>query len=198
MDDPKPWLTLARVPGLHAGRLAGATATPLAWLADSRSRLAQQGFSEAAIAALLNPDPRGLDRDEAWLAGPGRSLVTWGSTSYPTLLAAIPDAPLVLFVEGAVAALSLPQLAWRDGNANYLPDWCEPDRDGDTVIDVCDNCPHLYNPDQAADSDGDGTGDACDICAGHDDKANADTDSLRDDFDTVGMRQDHDVRDMMR
>jgi len=111
MDDPKPWLTLARVPGLHAGRLAGAAANPLAWLEDSRGRLAQQGFSEAAITALHNPDPRGLDRDEAWLAGPGRSLVTWGSASYPPLLAAIPDAPLVLFVEGVVAALSLPQLA---------------------------------------------------------------------------------------
>jgi len=111
MDDPKPWLTLARVPGLHAGRLANTEANPLAWLEDSRSRLAQQGFSEAAVTALQNPDPRGLGRDETWLAGPGRSLVTWGSASYPPLLAAIPDAPLVLFVEGTVAALSLPQLA---------------------------------------------------------------------------------------
>ena len=111
MDDPKPWLTLARVPGLHAGRLTDAAGSPLAWLADSRSRLAQQGFGEAAITALHNPDPRGLDRDEKWLAGRCRSLVTWGSASYPLLLAAIPDAPLVLFVEGTVAALSLPQLA---------------------------------------------------------------------------------------
>jgi len=55
--------------------------------------------------------PRGLDRDEKWLAGRCRSLVTWGSASYPLLLAAIPDAPLALFVEGTVAALSLPQLA---------------------------------------------------------------------------------------
>ncbi|MDQ1346327.1 MAG: processing protein, partial [Pseudomonadota bacterium] len=111
MDDPQPWLTLARVPGLHAGRLAGAAENPLAWLADSRTALARQGFSEAAITALHNPDPRGLDRDEAWLAGPGRSLVTWGSADYPPLLAAIPDAPLVLFVAGTTAALSLPQLA---------------------------------------------------------------------------------------
>jgi DNA processing protein len=37
--------------------------------------------------------------------------VTWGSADYPPLLAAIPDAPLVLFVEGSAAALSLPQLA---------------------------------------------------------------------------------------
>ena len=102
MDDPKPWLTLARVPGLHAGRLAHATSDPLAWLEDSRTALAQQGFREAAIGALHDPDPRGLERDEAWLAGPGRSLVAWGSADYPPLLAAIPDAPLVLFVATSV------------------------------------------------------------------------------------------------
>ncbi len=35
-----------------------------------------------------------------------------------------------------------------------------PDSDGDGVIDDCDNCPSVYNPDQA-DTDGDGIGDAC-------------------------------------
>ena len=111
MDDPKPWLTLARVPGLHAGRLANPQENPLEWLEESRSGLAQRGFSEAAIKALRNPDPHDLGRDEAWLSGPNRSLVTWNSTSYPPLLAAIADAPLVLFVEGSVPALALPQLA---------------------------------------------------------------------------------------
>lgn len=111
MNDPKPWLALARVPGLHAGRLADTGANPLAWLDEPPRQLAQQGFSPAAIAALLDPDPKDLARDEAWLAGPGRSLVTWGSSVYPPLLAAIPDAPLVLFVEGTATTLSLPQLA---------------------------------------------------------------------------------------
>jgi len=35
-----------------------------------------------------------------------------------------------------------------------------PDQDGDGVGEPCDNCPFVYNPDQA-DSDGDGIGDAC-------------------------------------
>ncbi len=47
-------------------------------------------------------------------------------------------------------------------------DWWEvdlgvPDSDGDGVFDSGDNCPTVYNPDQA-DSDGDGLGDACDRC----------------------------------
>jgi DNA processing protein len=110
MDDPRPWLTLAHVPGLHAGHL-GPVADPLTLAAESRNGLASLGFGDAAIAALRHPDPDALARDEAWLAGPNRRLVVWGSADYPPLLAAITDAPLVLFVEGTAAALSLPQLA---------------------------------------------------------------------------------------
>lgn len=38
-----------------------------------------------------------------------------------------------------------------------------PDVDSDGVSDYCDNCPGLYNPDQA-DDDFDGMGNACDVC----------------------------------
>jgi hypothetical protein len=37
------------------------------------------------------------------------------------------------------------------------------DTDGDGVPDSVDNCPFVYNPDQA-DRDGDGVGDVCDVC----------------------------------
>ena len=57
------------------------------------------------------PRRRRARRDERWLAGAGRSLVTWGSPGYPALLASIEDAPLTLFVEGDAGALALPQLA---------------------------------------------------------------------------------------
>ncbi len=49
----------------------------------------------------------------------------------------------------------------EDCNTNDLPDECEPDADGDGLIDECDNCPQEPNPDQT-DTDGNGLGDACD------------------------------------
>ena len=114
MDDPKPWLALARVPGLHAGRLPrhdGRVLEPLALLEESPTALAALGLGEAAIVALTSPGGAGLDADERWLAGARRSLVTWGSPGYPALLARIEDAPLVLFVEGDPQVLVLPQIA---------------------------------------------------------------------------------------
>jgi DNA processing protein len=110
MDDPKPWLALARVPGLHAGCL-GPASDPLALAREPRAALAALGFSDTAIATLRNPDPQAIAGDERWLAEPNRRLVTWGAADYPPLLASIVDAPLVLFVEGAADVLSLPQLA---------------------------------------------------------------------------------------
>jgi DNA processing protein len=114
MDDPKWWLTLARAQGLHAGhlrRVGEPGVEPLELLHESRPALAALGLSETVIAAIRDPEADGLARDERWLAGPGRRLVTWGSPDYPDLLASISDAPLVLFVEGAADSLSLPQLA---------------------------------------------------------------------------------------
>jgi hypothetical protein len=51
-----------------------------------------------------------------------------------------------------------------DANNNGLPDECELDYDGDGVVDVDDNCPVVYNPDQA-DYDDDHVGDVCDNCS---------------------------------
>ncbi len=47
-----------------------------------------------------------------------------------------------------------------DGQADAADPGCAPDGDFDLVPDDSDNCPAVYNPDQA-DSDGDGIGDAC-------------------------------------
>lgn len=50
-----------------------------------------------------------------------------------------------------------------DCNSNGIFDTCEPDFDGDGVIDACDICPAVADPEQA-DGDEDGHGDACDNC----------------------------------
>ncbi len=62
-----------------------------------------------------------------------------------------------------------------DCNANFLPDWCEPDRDGDAVIDACDNCPDKPNLEQI-NSDPDSFGDACDNCPTVDNPGQEDAD----------------------
>ena len=102
MDDPNPWLALARAPGLHAGKLPPGPLreNPALLARESRSALAALGLPAAAIDALRNPEPAGLAADERWLAGSNRRIVGYGTPGYPGLLAAIADAPLVLFVEG--------------------------------------------------------------------------------------------------
>jgi hypothetical protein len=71
----------------------------------------------------------------------------------------------------------------HDCNNDGLLDEYQPaalvDPDGDGIFVGCDNCPNVYNPDQA-DRDGDGVGDVCDNCP---DKPNLD----QRDFDGDGL-----------
>jgi DNA processing protein len=72
--------------------------------------------NEAAdwLARLRGPDerdPAGIARDLAWLAGPGRSLLTAKDPRYPPPLAAVPGMPPALFVEGDPLLLTHPQVA---------------------------------------------------------------------------------------
>jgi DNA processing protein len=111
MDDPNAWLILARAPNLHAGHLGRGCMAPPALIGESRAALAALGLGEHTIEALKRPDTAGIAADERWLARERHRLVTWGAPDYPPLLATIPDAPLVLFVDGDPEALALPQLA---------------------------------------------------------------------------------------
>ena len=79
---------------------------------------------------------------------------------------------------------------FSDGTGNYFFDYsgpycfavkgCDLDDDGDGECDYTDNCPGLYNPDQA-DLDEDGVGDDCDNCP---DMANTEQDDT--DGDNIG------------
>ena len=68
-----------------------------------------------------------------------------------------------------------------DDNCPYIYNPDQADSDGDLVGDVCDNCPYIPNPSQA-DADGDGVGDVGDNCPYiyNPDQADADGDGVGD------------------
>jgi len=67
-------------------------------------RLRPAGLPTAEVEA-------GIAADLRWLDGAQRTLLTLDSPDYPSLLGRIDSPPPALFVEGAAAALALPQLA---------------------------------------------------------------------------------------
>ena len=102
----------ACTPGSCDGSAQSAVDPPTL-LRESRAALAALGLGDAAIEALLQPrrrrrSPRtsaGSQRPRTMRSSPG------ARAGYPPLLAPIPDAPLVLFVEGDAWRSRLPQLA---------------------------------------------------------------------------------------
>ncbi len=111
--DRRPWLILAhahlRVPDLQA--LLELFGTAEAIVDQPRSRLAETGLSDAKCAAITSPDERAVAAELSWLGDTGHHLTAWGDGLYPEMLAQIPGAPLLLYVNGDIEALHLPALA---------------------------------------------------------------------------------------
>jgi DNA processing protein len=83
-----------------------------ALLAEAPRLFAGSESGTEALAKLASPDRAKIDRWRAWLDGPDRALITFGSRDYPKRLAEIPDAPLALWAEGRERLLlARPQLA---------------------------------------------------------------------------------------
>lgn len=106
-----PWLALYSAPGIGpvtAGKLlqrlgAGWYQCPAA--------LRQCGLSEELVGRLLTPQFALLEQLLAWQhASSARHILTQADADYPPLLKNLHDAPLLLFVEGELSALSRHQI----------------------------------------------------------------------------------------
>ena len=106
------------------------------------------GLNDAAHQVLWYSDRTGEVLRSDVLRGSG------GTLAVPASVFADP-APAWDWAGAHVAVLVRPL---QDGYEDF-----HTDSDGDGIIDLLDNCPHVYNPGQE-DRDGDGVGDACDNC----------------------------------
>ncbi|HLF96558.1 MAG TPA: DNA-processing protein DprA [Methylococcaceae bacterium] len=123
VEDRCYWLALWRAPGVGAATfrtILERVGNPRALFFDSPGARRALGLREATLAYLRNPDWAGVERDENWLAGEHRHLLTLHDPRYPPLLAQIADPPPLLFVHGDAEYLSRPQLAMV-GSRNPTP-----------------------------------------------------------------------------
>jgi len=113
MDELSCWLALARAPTSNRIKLqllkrcCSVTA-----LFESAHRVLETLELPAALRRYFRrPDRDAVARDRDWIESTGCSVLYLGHPHYPPLLATIGDAPLLLYVLGDVAALSIPQVA---------------------------------------------------------------------------------------
>ncbi len=114
MQDLRHWLALLRAPGLDGSRLTAlleVLGTPDAAFTAATRQLDTLSLTPNARRWLAKPDWARVDDDLAWLERTGASLLIHGQPGYPPLLADLPDAPAVLYVQGDPACLLQPQLA---------------------------------------------------------------------------------------
>ncbi|UCG59161.1 MAG: thrombospondin type 3 repeat-containing protein [Phycisphaerales bacterium] len=114
-------------------------------------------------------------------------------TLFETQDSKIPVGPLAIFDGTRYLALVIKGLL--NGHEDWLTDgdvygiFIEPvaDSDADGILDVNDNCPLDYNPDQS-DRDQDGVGDVCDNCPYDDnpEQTDSDADGIGDECDCSG------------
>ncbi|HEY7928760.1 MAG TPA: DNA-processing protein DprA, partial [Steroidobacteraceae bacterium] len=109
-------LALGRAPGLTASRFRGAlqhlsSQQPAALIGLPPRRLRALQLPEAAVAALALPDAGLLACDRAWALSAGVTPLHALDARYPPQLAAISDAPALLYVRGDASSLAAAQLA---------------------------------------------------------------------------------------
>ena len=78
--------------------------------ANSRD-LVRHGLSDAAAAAICQPDEAQIESDLHWLCQPDHHLLCWDDDAYPALLRRISSPPAALFIDGDPGCLWQPQIA---------------------------------------------------------------------------------------
>lgn len=112
--ETRAWLALARLPCVPPADIraaidaAGGAAELVRALIDGCD---DRGLPPAVRATLRTATRRPDTAVERWLECPRHHLVAYGDADYPEALAKITGPPLVLYVDGDVDALHLPQLA---------------------------------------------------------------------------------------
>jgi DNA processing protein len=112
--DLQYWLALLRAPGLgaaHATRLLAQFGEPRTLFEAGAASWRAAGIPHSLHGGLREPDWAGVEADLRWLAGAGRSLLTWNDPRYPAALREIVLPPVALFCQGDVELLARPQLA---------------------------------------------------------------------------------------
>ena len=115
--DLASWLRLAQTPGV--GRITAANllrefGTPGAIFSAGVAQLSTcvTPAQARALCAPIAPDTaRAIDTTRAWLERPGNRVLTLHGAGYPSLLAEIPDPPLLLYISGRANLLQGAALA---------------------------------------------------------------------------------------
>ena len=118
MDSVAAWLILHHAPTVGAVTFVKALeqfGSPQAVLDCGPTALRQSGvFKKAAVEYLTAPESeqlQSIERDLEWLEQEGSHILTLEDEAYPALLKEITDPPPLLYVQGQVDLLSMPQLA---------------------------------------------------------------------------------------
>lgn len=109
----RAWLALAHSPGGGSVALARLLCGGLdpAQLLTARGRLPGVDLPPRLKSYLAEPDWAAVDRDLGWAEQPDNHVICLADPSYPALLLETVGPPLLLFVHGRPATLTLPQLA---------------------------------------------------------------------------------------
>lgn len=108
------WLALHRAPRVGSvtfAKLLKFFAEPRQVFSAHSQQWEAAGLKQNLQNYLRTPDWAAVEQDLAWLEHPEHHILTWNQAQYPARLKEIHDPPPLLFVQGNVKLLSMPQLA---------------------------------------------------------------------------------------